>query len=429
MRKKKKKKNRACKKSFMGYRIKDRRFDNSTRDPPISGNLPSLHGSNCPVDRPVTPSLKAPVIPPTAAPYAPISSTSSRPPTPLEIFSIISYAHHVSCSHVFSSCSTCSLGIICCGCNNLHTAPARLKLQCVACSHFACATCTTPYCCGCRKPWFPGDSPALNLASRLRGGARSTKSSKKGSSTSSQSSGPGSLAMAHSERNSPDLFVAAVGPQVTQSSTDEIDAFADKTIKLSAVVRHDDNALADTRSVNAPSPSSNLPPGSGPVFSHPEPPVITGLTEDLPTAVPSRAPSRAASVSSALSTGDAGIGELLQPDPLPAPADPPALADVVGRIHRCYPLAALKVDNNDPRHFLARDNTRVEDIANETEYLLSSNSSWPSILYFLRDTLKFESFFFHPWSIDGISGPHGWSRGNLVGRRRFRRARCIARHD
>ena len=50
-----------------------------------------------------------------------------------------------------------------------------------------------------------------------------------------------------------------------------------------------------------------------------------------------------------------------------------------------------KVDNEDPRHFLARDNTRVEDIANEIEYLLSSNTSWPSILYFLRDTLKFES--------------------------------------
>ncbi|KAF8697727.1 hypothetical protein AX14_001267 [Amanita brunnescens Koide BX004] len=128
-----------------------------------------------------------------------------------------------------------------------------------------------------------------------------------------------------------------------------------------------------------------------PVFSRPVPPANPGTTDDLPTAVPSRAPSRAASVSSAASTGDAGIGGLLQPDPLPPSADPPAFADVVGRIHRRYPLASLKVDNEDSRHFLARDNTRVEDIANETEYLLSSNSSWPSILYFLRDILKFES--------------------------------------
>ncbi|KAF8643274.1 hypothetical protein AX14_009582 [Amanita brunnescens Koide BX004] len=73
------------------------------------------------------------------------------------------------------------------------------------------------------------------------------------------------------------------------------------------------------------------------------------------------------------------------------PSEPPALSDVVGRIHRRYPLASLKVDDEDTRHFLARDNTRVEDIANETEYLLSSTTSWPSILYFLRDTMKFEA--------------------------------------
>jgi hypothetical protein len=180
---------------------------------------------------------------------------STRPPTPLEVFSVISYTHRASCDHTFATCSTCSLGIICCSCNKLHTAPARLKLRCAACSHFACATCTTPYCCACRKPWFPGDSPTIVLASRFRGGARSTKSSKKGSSSSSQSSGPGSLATAHSERNSLDPFAAIPTTQVTQSSTDEIDAFADKTIKLSDAPRDSAGACAA-----APSPSSNLPP-------------------------------------------------------------------------------------------------------------------------------------------------------------------------
>ena len=49
------------------------------------------------------------------------------------------------------------------------------------------------------------------------------------------------------------------------------------------------------------------------------------------------------------------------------------------------------MDNEDSRHFLSRDNTRVEDIANETDYLLTSTTSWPSILYFLRDTMKFDT--------------------------------------
>ena len=145
------------------------------------------------------------------------------------------------------------------------------------------------------------------------------------------------------------------------------------------------------RSARAPSPLSNLPPGSAQVFSRPPLPVVAGATEDVPTAVPSRAPSRAASILSASSIGDAGIANEPQPPPFPTPVEPPAFNDVIGRIHRRFPLASLKVDDEDSRHFLARDNTRVDDIANETDYLLSSHTSWPSILYFIRDTMKFES--------------------------------------
>ncbi|KAF8675173.1 hypothetical protein AX14_005179 [Amanita brunnescens Koide BX004] len=385
--------NRSCKESFLGHCIKSRTFDNSTRTTqaaaPTTTILATLFAEKLLKPEPAVELVTH--APPINAPVTP-SPEPSRPPTPLEIFTTISYVHNVSCGHAFTACPACSLGIICCGCNKLHTAPARLKLQCAMCSHYACATCTTPFCCSCRKPWFPGDSPTLVLASRFRGGAHSTKSSKKGSSSSSQSSGPGSLATAHSARNSPDPFIGSdPQPKPTQSSMDEIDAFADRTVKLSTVTRHDNSAPTVLWSANAPSPSSNLPSAPGPVFSRPEPPITSGMTEDLPTAVPSHAPSRAASVASITSAGDAGIAELLQPDPIPIPADPPALSDVTGRIHRRYPLALLKVDNKDSRHFLARDNTRVDDIANETEYLLSSNTSWPSILYFIRDILKFKS--------------------------------------
>ena len=134
-----------------------------------------------------------------------------------------------------------------------------------------------------------------------------------------------------------------------------------------------------------------MPSISAPVFSRPDLPVVSGLTEDLPTAVPSRTPSRAASILSSSSIGDAGVAELLQPEPFAVPAEPPAFNDLIGHIHRHFPLASLKVDEEDTHHFLARDNTRVDDIANETDYLLSSNTSWPTILYFIRDTMKFES--------------------------------------
>ena len=375
--------NRSCKRSFLGHRIKFRVFDNSTRKAFDTINTKSK--------------LPPPSSPP---PAGPTSSTpvEARPLTPLEVFSAVARKHRIACDHLFTACFTCSRGIACCKCNNLHTAPARLKLRCINCSHYACATCTTPFCCCCRKPWFPGDSPALVLANRFRGGARSTKSSRKGSGSSSQSSGPGSLATAHSERNSPDPFMLAPAPILpTQSSADEIDAFADNTIQASIATARDENANASARerSVHAPSPSSNLPPppptDPAPVFSRAPLPVVVGATEDVPTAVPSCAPSRAASVISTSSIGDAGIANEPQPSPFPAPLDPPAFDDVVGRIHRRFPLASLKVDDEDSRHFLACDNTRVDDIANEMDYLFSSHISWPSILYFIRDTMKFES--------------------------------------
>ncbi|KAF8723940.1 hypothetical protein AX14_008983 [Amanita brunnescens Koide BX004] len=314
----------------------------------------------------------------------------SRPTTPLEVFSLIARQHRTSCDHLHLTCPVCARGVLCCSCKTIHTAPARLRLCCTHCRHFACASCVTPFCCSCRKPWFPGDSPSVVLANRFRGSARSTKSSKKGSSTSSSSSsGPGSLATAHSERASPDPFTTIPPPPVnpTQSSNDEIDAFADATVRLAVPPA----PLPATHSFRAPSPSSNLAQSGAPVFTRPPLPVETGLTEDVPTAVPSRAPSRAASVVSAISTGDAGIAELLQVDPFPVPSEPPALADVVGRIHRGFPLASLKVDEEDPRHFLARDNTRADEIANDVDHLLSTNTSWASLFFFVRDILKFET--------------------------------------
>ncbi|KAF8697070.1 hypothetical protein AX14_001476 [Amanita brunnescens Koide BX004] len=408
--------NRSCKKSFLGHRIKSRTFDNSTRNsldtsqrnPPASRTPPAtikaLQFDNSsetlltrkdPAAQEFFPGHHIKVntaAVPVELPAVPEKPADSRPTTPFEVFATVARTHRISCNHAFSTCPTCSRGITCCGCNNVHTAPARLKLRCTHCHHYACATCTTPFCCSCRKPWFPTDSPTCVLAARFCGGARSTKSSKKGSSSSSHSSGPGSLASARSQQPSPDPFavVQVPGPMPTQSSVDEIDALTERTIRISDVTAPR-NVNAPERSAHAPSPSSNLPSGPPVVFSRPSLPVGTGATEDIPTAVPSRAPSRAASIRSASSIGDDGIANELQPPPFPTPVSPPAFDDVVGRIHRRFPLASLKVDDEDSRHFLSRDNTRVDDIANETDYLLSSHTTWPTILYFIRDTMKFES--------------------------------------
>ena len=50
-----------------------------------------------------------------------------------------------------------------------------------------------------------------------------------------------------------------------------------------------------------------------------------------------------------------------------------------------------KKKKEDPRHFLARDNTRADEIANDVDHLLSPNTTWASLFFFIRDALKFDT--------------------------------------
>ena len=127
--------NRSCKKSFLGYRIKSRTFDNSVRE--------ALN-----IAKAAVPSLPEPVeatttvhSPPTPLPPPP---SESRPVTPLEVFSLVVRQHRISCDHLHSVCPSCSQGVLCCSCKTIHTAPAWLRLHCTHCRHFACASCLTP---------------------------------------------------------------------------------------------------------------------------------------------------------------------------------------------------------------------------------------------------------------------------------------------
>ena len=54
-------------------------------------------------------------------------------------------------------------------------------------------------------------------------------------------------------------------------------------------------------------------------------------------------------------------------------------------------MATLNVDDEDSRHFLARNKTRADTIADSVDHLLTSNSGWPTLLYFIHDIMKFES--------------------------------------
>ena len=205
--------NRACKRSFMGLKITSRTFDNSThplrpahmsdpashapkpalplsstsstssprRDVPGSAAYAREHPADSPNDAVDTHTASASSHlnePQNAAPPAKadpddivalqnaLRVLNDRPPTPAAFVATVRVKHDAACSHPVISCSTCSLGLICCACSAI-------------CKHTASSCCTSAFCCKCNKLWMPSDAivPLRLPARRFFGGASSHSSS------------------------------------------------------------------------------------------------------------------------------------------------------------------------------------------------------------------------------------------------------------
>ncbi|KAF8718445.1 hypothetical protein AX14_011823 [Amanita brunnescens Koide BX004] len=223
--------NRACKKSFLGSRIKSRQFDSSAKvkpppskdfmsyaptDPtehnsldvtavnnaasktgtavptsyrtaPIPGSVAYAHehpaDEPAPVDnddsehtdvggKPSKASAAAPSTPLTTVSMLQdaLLTLSGRPPTPAAFVAIVRVKHDAMCSHPVSSCSVCLLGLVCCSCNRLFTPAVARHLACMQCEHVAFSCCNSVSCCKCGKLWMPSDS-VLSLATTARSAA------------------------------------------------------------------------------------------------------------------------------------------------------------------------------------------------------------------------------------------------------------------
>ncbi|KAF8652345.1 hypothetical protein AX14_008422, partial [Amanita brunnescens Koide BX004] len=227
--------NRSCRRSFMGHKVKSRTFDNSTKvavqtvvgaPPPPPAPRRSVPGSTVyanehPVNSATPPETSMAPIPRTspnmahgnspikpdlpgnatlADPETPLASVlapapkafddnslhqdlpalqnalralNARPPTPAAFVATIRVKHDAFCTHVVTSCPTCSCGLVCCSCKRLFTPAVARHLACKRCQHAAHSCCQTAFCCKCGKPWLPSDSmlpPTASIAQRFRGG-------------------------------------------------------------------------------------------------------------------------------------------------------------------------------------------------------------------------------------------------------------------
>ena len=177
--------NRACKKSFLGCRIKSRRFDNSVKDVAAVDSCPAraldsvsrASESDSPTTKKTSPipgsALYAQEHPTNTATSIglntvvadePLGSVqrlqgalhtlAARPPMPAAFVATIRVRH----SHSVSACATCSRGLVCCNCSRMFAPAVARHLACTQCKHVAFTCCGSLSCCQCDKPWMPSDS-------------------------------------------------------------------------------------------------------------------------------------------------------------------------------------------------------------------------------------------------------------------------------
>ncbi|KAF8671842.1 hypothetical protein AX14_005648 [Amanita brunnescens Koide BX004] len=278
-----------------------------------------------------------------------LSSQHSGASTPIVAMATFHAEHAVSCSHDTGSCGVCRVGITCCKCHLMYTAPAAKRMRCAKCLHWACDLDQSIGCCECNTPWVPLAvlSPPraeanFKPAARFRGGA-----------------GSGNASVSDESRDDSTVKIKISAP--TQESVDEIDAFS-----------------------RPPSSNSSRKGGKPKIRRRPK----SGQS--------SREPSRPSSVASDLiSTAET---TLHKPDyevpPLAheyvwtvPPVDPKTLP---GYVYEAHQEKTLHVDDEDVTHFLKRGDVDINDISNELDILLSGNTSWKTY-HAVTDLFQFDS--------------------------------------
>ncbi|KAF8701213.1 hypothetical protein AX14_000518 [Amanita brunnescens Koide BX004] len=278
------------------------------------------------------------------------SSQCSGASTPIVAMATFHAEHAVSCSHDTGSCGVCRVGITCCKCHLMYTAPAAKRMRCVKCLHWACDLDQSIGCCECNTPWVPLEvlsplSAETNFkpAARFRGGA-----------------GSGSASVSEESRDDSTVKIKISAP--TQESVDEIDAFS-----------------------RPPSSNSSRVVGKPKTRRRPK----SGQS--------SRNPSRPSSVASDLiSTAETTLHKPdLEVPPLaheyawtPPPTDPKALP---GYVYEAHQEKTLHVDDSDITHFIKRGEVDINDMSNALDVLLSGETSWKTIYHAITDLFQFDS--------------------------------------
>ncbi|KAF8673474.1 hypothetical protein AX14_005390 [Amanita brunnescens Koide BX004] len=119
-----------------------------TPEPPIrkilerpATKIPPEHAYSPPTAVSPAPSPVPNVIPSASPDRAP------SPVTPILAVAALQVAHSGACPHDPNTCAICRVGITCCKCQTMYTAPGAKRMRCSACLHWACDLDDSEACC------------------------------------------------------------------------------------------------------------------------------------------------------------------------------------------------------------------------------------------------------------------------------------------
>ncbi|KAF8701738.1 hypothetical protein AX14_000299 [Amanita brunnescens Koide BX004] len=282
-----------------------------------------------------------------------LSPRQSGVSTPIMAMAAFHAEHVVSCSHDTGSCGVCRVGITCCECHLMYTAPAAKCMRCAQCLHWACDLDQSVGCCECGTPWVPLTvigSPATRAndkpAARFRGGVGSDEASEVSSTGKSQD----------------DSTVKIKVSTPTQESLDEIDALSRPPATNPAKVKG--------------KPKTWRQPKSG----------QSSCETSRPASVAS---DQLSTTETVLPKPDYEVPPLAHEYTWPTPPDD--ITTLPGYVYDAHQEKTLHVDDEDVTHFIKRGDTDINDLSNQLDILLSGNSSWKTIYHAITDLFQFNS--------------------------------------
>ncbi|KAF8662342.1 hypothetical protein AX14_007087 [Amanita brunnescens Koide BX004] len=289
------------------------------------------------------------------------STSPDRAPslvTPILAVAALQVAHSSACHHDPNVCAICRVGITCCKCGMMYTAPGAKRMRCSACLHWACDLDDNEACCSCGFLWIPRVQPL--------GPYDDDRDASLDKSVVAGSPPPPPLILGNTQ---PATRLYGGAPSI--GSTEDDDEDDDKS---SASARGDDTI----RPVIPPTPPPFPMSSADEIDAFAQ----TRYDESRPT---SAAAIREGDLTSHYGFENKAIDDLTWSS-TPEPADA-----IPGYKHSEWPDAILQCDDDDAYHFIKRGHADISKIADDLDALMTGDTSWKTMFHAINDCFQFNT--------------------------------------